>query len=211
MSIKRLIISVWSRLDQSLSTIENHDAVAKAVITDIKQNRAKAIVRFKKLEEDHKKLKARIEANKTNIELWTQRAKETASSNEQKALECLRRKRSLQAACTKLEEQYQEQGALITRIEEDIREIDAKVEELEQKRSIFRTRAASAEAHKNISSLSDSFGRDVDDIFCAWDEKLSLHEAQGNSVLKAEDALSNEFTAQEELLSLQAELSNLTK
>jgi phage shock protein A len=211
MSIKRVFISIWSRIDQSLSTLENHDAVAKAVIAEIKQNRAKAFVRFKKLEDDHKKLNTQIEANRANIELWTQRAKDTAESNEAKALECLKRRRALQATSDRLEVQYQEQKGLIRRIEDDIKQIDAKIEELEQKRSAFRTRAASAAAHKNIALLNDNFGHDVDDIFSAWDEKLSIHESQSQCSTQLEDALLSEFSAQEELLSLKNELSELTK
>jgi phage shock protein A len=211
MSIKRLLLSVWSRIDHSLGTLENHDAVAKAVITEIKQNRSKAVVRFRKLEDDHKKLEAQIESHKQNIDLWTQRAKEIADSNEQKALECLKRRRTLQAAYNKLEHQYQEQGGLIARIESDIRQIDAKVEELEQKRSVFRTRAASSAAYANIALLNDSFGQNVDDLFLAWDEKLSIHECQNQYNLNVEDPLLNEFSAREELISLKNELSELTK
>jgi phage shock protein A len=211
MKIKRFFVSVIAKVDQSLGALENHDAVAKAAIDEIKVAKAQALVRVKKLREDSKKLAQQIESNRTNIELWQQRALSSAENNHEQALECLKRKRQCQKLVERLTEQYQEHSKITKQIELDIQTIELKVQDLEQKRNLMRTRESRASALSGGAEYTSSLAADLDQVFDAWEEKLAIHETHIPSSSTALDSLEEQFCSQEELNSLELELSNLTK
>ncbi len=211
MKIKRFFVSVIAKVDQSLTALENHDAVTKAAIDEIKVAKAQAIVRVKKLREDSKKLEQQIELNRTNIDLWQQRALNSATTNHDQALECLKRKRQCQKLVDRLTEQYQEHSRITKQIETDIQTIELKVQDLEQKRNLMRTRESRASALSGAAEYTNSLAADLDQIFDAWEEKLIIHEMHMPSSTATLDTLEDQFSSQEELNSLELELSNLIK
>ena len=100
---KRLSATFSSRIDHLVGQIENHDAVVEAAIRDARQAVAKSKVRLSRLKADGIRLRRKRAELLQAESQWTQRAKDSATQDENRALECLRRRQDCQQQITELD------------------------------------------------------------------------------------------------------------
>ena len=95
--IRRWTSSIASSFDWLVSQVENHDSLVRSAIEEVTEAGAKAKSQLKRVRSDGKKLVARLRQVELEIQQWQDRALKSAQEDEEKALECLRRKSRAQS------------------------------------------------------------------------------------------------------------------
>jgi phage shock protein A len=143
------------------------------------------------------------------VESWQQRAKNLGSSDETKALECVRRAIKLTKQVTQLEEQEREHSNREKALAKDLAVVEERLAALRQQRNIMRTRQSRAEALRLIQQVDSHVVADIDDVFNRWDSQVSACEMQAHVSYENEDPLDEEISTQEEESEARAMLSDL--
>lgn len=210
---KRFTASISAHVDQLVSGIENHDAVIEAAIRDARETTARAKTRLGRFAQERERLEHRLADLQAAEVQWAERAKQTAQSDQDTALACLRRRRECQKQMTELNATIATQRKIEEKIAADVRTAEARIQDMNQKRSQMRTRESAAEAVASFARLDDLQSTNVEDTFERWETRVSMSEMTSNvtSVDLAGDELERRFSSAEERTSLVAELRALTE
>jgi phage shock protein A len=205
---KRLTATFSSRVDQMVGQIENHDAVVEVAIKESRQATAKAKVRLARVQRDGELLRSKINQLQNDETLWTNRAKEIAQKDGEKALECVRRRKLCQKQLEQYSQALKKHEALEQRLAQDIHAAERKLGEMNQQRNLMRTRQSAAQALNSISGVDESVALDVAEAFERWEIKVTESELEVGTV-DSMDLLEREFLENEDKHALQAELQQL--
>lgn len=151
-------------------------------------------------------MRERLEDSRRGATRWRERA--LSCDDEDKALECLRRSRQASAQAKGLEETSRRHNEAEQRLGRDIERVRARIEQLQQKRHLLRSREATAQAASGIQRLDDTLGLGLDDTFERWEARVMEAEFAAGTVCD-KDSLQSEFVTTEERASLKAELEAL--
>lgn len=207
---KRLSATLFSRVDSVVSEIENHDAIIEASIRDNKHALAKAKVRFNRLQADGRRLQQRLEELQAAEAQWERRAKDQAEHDEQTALQCLQRRRECRKRAAQVENMLAEHRQAESRLAGELETMEGRIREINQQRSLLRTRQSTADAMRTFKAIEDCSYIDIEDTFEKWEVRVTEAELASGE-LEAVDDLERRFIDAEELVGLQAELKDLTK
>ncbi len=205
---KRLTATFSSRVDQMVSQIENHDAVVEVAIKESRQATAKAKVRLARVQRDGELLRGKISQLRQDETLWTNRAREVAAKDQERALECVRRRKLCQQQLLQYQQALKKHEALEQKLAQDIHTAERKLADMNQQRNMMRTRQSAAEALNAISGMDESVALDVAEAFDRWEVKITEAELEVGS-LDSVDLLEREFVQIEDKQALQAELEQL--
>jgi phage shock protein A len=205
---KRLSATFSSRVDQMVSQVENHDAVVEVAIKESRQATAKAKVRLARVQRDGELLRNKISQLQNDATLWTNRAREMAHKDEDKALECVRRRKLCQKQLEQYTQALKKHEALEQRLAQDINAAERKLAEMNQQRNLMRTRQSAAQALNSISGVDETVALDVAEAFERWEVKVTESELEVGTV-DSMDLLEQEFLKAEDKQTLQAELEQL--
>ncbi len=203
--IRRISATLTSSVDRAVSKVENHDAIVNAALRDTQQAAARSRVRLERVRKDGRALKTRHQSLKDAHSRWTERARSIGSSDEAKALECLRRRQDCEAQIRNLAESIEKHEELESRIAEQVKKIEARISEVSHQRNMMRSRQSVAEAMRTIHNIEGVSYGEVEETFDRWEINLGETEilmGAGASV----DRLDSEFLAEEDTEALRAEL-----
>jgi phage shock protein A len=206
--IRRISTSITSTVDRAVSKVENHDAIINAALRDTQQAAARSRVRLERVRKDGYGLRTRRGNLELAVTRWTERAKSIGSSDEAKALECLRRRKECEAQLRNLALSIDKHDELEARIVDQVKKIEARIGEVSQQRNMMRSRQSVAEALRTINDIEGVSYGEIEDTFDRWEINLGEAEIQmgiGSSI----DSLDTEFIAEEERVELKAELAEL--
>jgi phage shock protein A len=192
-----------------VSQVENHDAIVGAAITEVVNAEAKARVRFAMLKRDTEKLRAREQTASQAIVTWRERALQARTTDEHKALECVRRLKRAEAEHKTLVEQVAAQAEIETQLESDLRLIATRLDDLRRRKNTLRTRDSRAEALR-ASQLDDSgMLGELDDVLERWEIRVTAAEVHTDRSTGPTDPLEAEFLAAEDENALRLALAEL--
>jgi phage shock protein A len=208
--IRRISTSITSSVDRAVSKVENHDAIINAALRDTQQAAARSRVRLERVRKDGHALKTR----QANLQLaatrWTDRARKIGTTNEAKALECLRRKKDCEAQVESLQLSIEKHDELEVRIAEQVKKIEVRIGEVSQQRNMMRSRQSVAEAMRTINNIEGVSYGEIEDTFDRWEINLGETEIITGALVSS-DPLDTELLAEEDTAELRAELSVLLK
>jgi len=208
----RITASLGATADNAVSRFENHDAIAQSALNHARQALVKARVHHTRVTRDGDELRARaVELTKEET-LWTDRAREIASENEQKALDCLRHRRR----CRELLSQTQDRLTRHEQLESDVfarlQEIEQRLEQINKQRNQMRSRESVAKA-LDVMGRVEADGLDsVEAVFDRWEISIGETEIRGEvyeSFVNAKDPLQREYETKEKNSELESELKAL--
>jgi phage shock protein A len=206
---KRISATLFSRVDQAVSQIENHDAVIDASIRDARRVAAHAKVRLTRVRNDGQRLRAKLESLRQAEASWTERARACAGTDEDTALECLRRRRVCQRQSQELESTLDRHGELERRLTTEVQDLESRVSDISQQRNLMRTRQSAADALRSINAIDSTAAIDIDDTFERWEIQITEAElAAGHT--DTTDNLERQFLKAEDREVLRAELRAIT-
>lgn len=203
--IKIWMTSFGARFDNVMKRIENQEAVAEQAIAEARNAAGEAKVRLNRVRRDGEALRKRIDELRSAESLWTNRAKAAAESDRERALECMRRLKQTQRDLTLAEEEQIRHGDFEKKLTQDIRTIDAKIEELKRKKNSLAAREQRAKATE-ASKVDCLESESIDDIFDRWEDKLIASEVLS---IDDQDDFEKAFSTEEEKTELAAELEAL--
>lgn len=208
---KRITATVAANVDNAVAAMENHDAVVEASLNDMRRASAKAKARLNRVTNDGIRLRRKFADLQNAEERWVERAKQYANDDEAKALECLRRKKDCERHIASCEETIQQHGELESRLKISIEKIDKRYQDLEQTRTMMRTRQSAADAYRS-SELVGNPGNflNVDDTLERWEARITETEMSVGSDIDP-NHFEKEFLDDEERVALQIELDELKR
>ena len=206
--IKRISASVTSTVDRAVSRVENHDAIINAALKDTQHAAARSRVRLARVQKDGNNLRARRDELEAAVIRWTDRARKVADTDEAKALECLRRRKECQGQLVSLADAIDKHEQLETRVSDNLKKIEARINEVAHQRNMMRSRQSVAEATRIVNNIEGVSYGEIEDTFDRWEINLGETEILMGST-QPSDRLDNEFLATESNDELRAELDDL--
>lgn len=202
---KRLSTTITSNFDWAISQIENHEQLIQTAIKDMQSSATKARLQLTRVNEDGKRMAARIASLQQEIVSWESRARQHAQDDRATALECLKRKQKAEAALQSLAEQHREHQTIEARLNADLGRIADQLEALKRKKNTYAARQIRAHA-VNLTASEDLLAiSEVTDIFDRWDMKI----AECETLITPVDTFAENFANQEQAAALEAELNAL--
>jgi len=209
-TLRRFTSSIAAHFNWMISQIENHEALVNSAIRDVQESAGRAKVQLKRVVVDGQKMRQRLVELQESVGLWEERAKKSASIDEKKAMECLRRKKKALRQISDLEEQEREHARIQKQLESDLVLLDERLKQLKQQRNLLQTRESRAKALGSLQQENASLIGEIDDIFDRWEAKVNEYEIRGECAIASEDDLGEEFSSEEEEAELKIELAKLT-
>ncbi|MCC6953972.1 MAG: PspA/IM30 family protein [Deltaproteobacteria bacterium] len=204
--MKRWTTSLTSSFDWVISQVENHDALVTGAIREMQVAGSKARVQLDRVRRDGEKMRRRVFELDEILVSWEDRAVRSAADRE-KALECLRRKRTAEREQEHLRSQIAEHVRVEAQLSKDMKTIEERIQELKRKKNTLSARQYRAEAMKAGQLGELGLITEIDDIFDRWEMKLGQYESTSVEV----DELAEEFETAEDIERLEAELRTLLK
>ncbi len=207
--LKRWTSGVASSFEWLLRQIENHDALIESAIADVQRSAARARVQLERVKKDGAAMRQRaVELSETE-DAWKQRATQEAQLDEEKAIECLRRRKRIAAQRATLEVQEREHSKTEKQLTQELLGIEQKLQELQSQKNILRVRQSRSEAAQALNLRDPMVFTEIDSILERWDEKVTTLEIQSGAALGVCDELEAAFLSREEQEALKAELHTL--
>jgi phage shock protein A len=208
--MKRWTVTMGSRLDQVVCQIENQEAVAGRVLSDVRRDTARAKVQLARLRKDGRALRARLDEARATEQTWRDRARRLKATDEAKAIACLRRAHAARRDVEVLGERLAEHEAAERTLSDDVRKIEERLCSLVETRNVMRLRETRARARQGLVQGECRAG-DVDEVFDRWDARVTeLELASGCGMTDAgagiADELEEALGREEEAAALRAEL-----
>jgi len=206
--IKRLSATLVSSIDRVVGEIENNDAVIQATLSEMRRKVATAKVRLAQVHRQGADLDREIRQRRKDEQLWGARALEVASTDEAKALECVRRRLQCRRQAEKLEQGQQHYQLTAEKLARGVEEGEERLAEMGQKHTLMRARQSTAEALHAANQAGDESLQQVEDSFDRWEVKILQEEMimDSDDML---DPLDREFTHSENEQVLRDELAAL--
>jgi len=138
--------------------------------------------------------------------LWSERALKVRDKDEQKALQCVKRLRSVQQQISQITQQLQQSENQQVNIKTDQQAIEEQILQLKTKKEMLAARQNRSHLQKSMQSFTAS-SIDAQGVFDRWEGTVVGDEYHSNQEV---DNLSSTFEQQEdelELLSMLEELS----
>jgi len=206
--LKRIKVNVGSHVECLLNSIENHEAASEAVIKESQEHLAKVKVRLQRLLKQQESLEEKIKDTREKQRLWQERAQTCASSDREKALECLRRKKASDIQIHSLEAELKNLQQVIDKLEATSNTLSGKISEMKQKKDVLAARDYQAKAISETKGISNE-DSDLSDIFDRWEEKVLTSELSNDENIEDIDRLDREFEKSNADAELNAELEAL--
>ena len=203
--MKRWTTAITSSFDYVMSQVENHDALVSAAIREMQVSGARARGQLSRVRRDGERMIQREKELQELIAVWSERAIRASAESEEKALECLKRKRQAVKEREQLARHIEEHTRVEQQLTKDLRTIDERVSELKRKKNTMNARQYRAEALRAGQLSELGLIGEIDEIFDRWQSQIGEYDGE----CAERDPLAEEFSNDEELQSLRAELSTL--
>ncbi len=208
MRVKRLVASVGASFEQFITKVENHEAVAEAVIRDVRASAAKLKVQMGRVTAQAERLQERRDTLAQDAGRWHERAKRLATEDEDRALECLRRMERAKAEQARVVAQLAQYEALCEKLKDRLAAVEARLSDLQLKRTSLSSRSARAQV---MGAADQHSVADVDAVFDRWEMAVVEDEYLDEVVGSEGDPLERELDATEERERLKTALEELKK
>lgn len=205
--MKRLTLSIRAKLDQVLSEVENHEALAQSALKELHESIASARVGLCRVERDEARLHKQKEDAQTSAKRWRERAKRESDQND--ALECLRRGRQAEELSSSIAQRLVDQKSIRERLAAEVRQLEVRYSELQSRYHLMRTREARARAFETLQHDVAGVGGEMERVFERWEGRVTRSEYEGGVVLDSESDLETRYLEEEERESLLVELQAL--
>ena len=202
---KRWTSGVVASFDWVANQVENHEALVAAAIAEMQEAAAKARMQMQRVQKDGEKLREQLEKSKADVDNWLDRAKRCPEEDQEKALECIRRKRRAEQEVKYLKEKLTSHSQLERQLKQDLEAVQTRLSELRRKKNSFLARKYNSDAQKAGSFEHVGLMHEIDDLFERWELRI----AQCEPFVEPVDSFAKEFEDDEERQDLLSEFAAL--
>ncbi|KAF0095694.1 MAG: PspA/IM30 family protein [Puniceicoccaceae bacterium 5H] len=205
---KRFNLTFRTEVTRLLDEVENHEAVADALLAKARQQLARAEMRLDRLQREREDLDQQQAEARNKAEQWQQRALQHADKDEALALQCLQRKKAAETWERQCTQEAAELEALIHEVEQELAESRRLIAELNRRKQGLAARELTARAQSDTRAAAGD--EELTGLLDRWEEKVRARELQRPVTGgKQRDALEHRFAREEEQAELAAELAAL--
>jgi len=205
---KRLSTTLFSRIDQVVGEIENHEAVVQATLSEMRKKIAEAKVRLGQVHREKERLEQQEQEQQENTRRWQQRAIECAETNEEKALECVSRSHFCEKKIAKLRQAINQYAQAADKLGQDVEASEQRLIEMKQKLTLMRARQSTSSAVSATSEMNNKVENQLDETFERWEINISQTEMIVDHSAPT-DLLERDFLNKEKDDDLRQELTQL--
>lgn len=202
---RRVVTTVSSSFDWVVTQLENHEALVASAIREMQVGGRKAKSQLARVRADGVRIRTRLAELHQASTRWEERARRVALEDEGKALECLKRRNSVAKELAQLEVQELEHRKLESQLEQDLLQMESRIDELRRKKNQFAARETRQAVLKSQASDNVGLIGELDEIFERWEDKIS----QCEPVILSSDDFESDFVKDEEKEQLERELQRL--
>jgi len=210
--IKRLTTTLHASVDRTVASLENHEAIIQATLTESRRAVATTKVRLARVEADGKRQEEHVEVLKHRIDTWTQRAKEVGEEDRNKALECLQQRRNDQAQLEQATKILVRHSEMKQRMRDKVISLNERVAELQRQYSELQSRDSVSRATTSLDAIQQTPGSNIEDTFDRWEVSIRERELQNEymqDAIHSPTTLDEEFRVTENRVALNSELDTL--
>ena len=205
-----------SNINDLLDRVEDPEKILNQLLEDMQHELKEVKIQVAAAIRDANKFEAQYKENLESAEKWEKRAIVfIQNSDDVRAKEALRRKRSADDLAAGFREQFEAQQESVSVLKDGLATLEQKIEEAKSKRALLiaRQRRAAAERaiHQTVSGMSDSstlnaFDRIEDKVLDTEAEAEALSEMREPSLEEEFDKLDKKDELDDELAKLKARL-----
>ena len=207
--LKRLFISVKTQLDGIVDDFENHEAVAGVAIQDLEDWRSQTRIHQHRLQKMIADFENQLAELTTEAATWSARAVKIQETDEQKALECVKRMVRAQQQSQLITAQLQATQQQYAKLAADLANIQNQLHTLNTQKAVFAARQNRIQLQSGLKSGLDNPVVQAQKIFNRWEEAITGAELTSPEPIGL-DPFADSFTQEEEALELKLLLDELT-
>ena len=205
-----------SNINDLLDRVEDPEKILNQLLEDMQHELKEVKIQVAAAIRDANKFEAQYKENLESAEKWEKRAIVfIQNSDDVRAKEALRRKRSADDLAAGFREQFEAQQESVTVLKDGLTTLEQKIEEAKNKRTLLIARQRRAEAertiHQTVSGISDSsalnaFDRMQNRVLDTEAEAEALSEMRQPSLEEEFNKLDKKDEIDDELAKLKARL-----
>lgn len=206
-TFKRLFATLTAGFDSFIDQVENHEAVAEAVVADVRRQAARLKVQLSRLDQHIDRLGRQRQQALEEAQQWRERALRVAEDDDTRGLYCARQYRETEARANRLEEQISEHTGLRASVQRELAAVEDKLNELQLRKTLLSSRSAHADASKVAAGVAFA-EQDAEGVFERWETQITQSEyLTSTGVSVPVDPLRTEFEEQEREAALREQLA----
>ncbi|GAB6141027.1 hypothetical protein JCM14076_17560 [Methylosoma difficile] len=208
-SLKRLFITVKTQIDGLVDDFENHEAVAGVAIKDLEDWRSQTRIHQHRLQKMIADFDSQLAELATEAATWSARAVKVRETDEQKALECVKRMRRAQQQSQLIARQLQTTQQQLAQLDADLATIQNQLHTLNSQKAVFAARQNRIQLQSGLKSGRDNPAEQAQKIFNRWEEAITGAELTSPEPVNT-DPFADSFAQEEDALALTMLLDELT-
>ena len=208
-SLKRLFITVKTQLDGMVDDFENHEAVAGVAIKDLEDWRSQTRIHQHRLQQMMAEFESQLAAFANEAATWSARAVKVRETDEQKALECVKRMVRVQQQSKLIAAQLQTTQQQHAKLETDLAAIQNQLHTLSTQKAVFAARQNRIQLQSGLNNGRENPVEQARKIFNRWEEAITGAELTSPEPVNT-DPFADSFAQEEDALELRMLLDELT-
>lgn len=208
MKVQRIFTTLSASIDRFVGSIENHEAVADALLSNLAD--AAARIRLEQASNDtrRKRTAAALDAAANDRVRWQERAVKVHAEDPAKALACMQHLERAEARYADLEERLACADRFAAELAESLTQVEAELEQARGQTQQLKVRRACADARQAVAA--DGLNQEFGSLLRRWERSVLTDEYryEANRAERAEP-LATEFERAERRDALQARLAAL--
>jgi phage shock protein A len=180
---------VKSNINDIISKAENPEKVLNQLIIDMNSKLIESKKSVAQSIADEKKLEKQMNQHADQGKEWERKAMlAVKAGKDDLAKEALVRKQESENIAAQYKQQWEAQHEAVTKLKNDLRETQQKIEEAQRKKNILVARSKRANAQKKIQKAISGINQNsAFDAFDKMEEKIDRLEAENEAVKELED------------------------
>lgn len=195
---KKIWLTVGASADSFAGKIENQEAIADGIIKEVEDALVNVRSELLKTRNEVSRLEKTVNQQRKEKERWTERAKKTAESDREKALQCVRFIKTSEQRIADNEQELLEISTVEKELLLNLSEGEKRLSELRRKKRILVSRQSRAEASNMAKSAGGNIFGEADDLFTRWEAKVGRTEGIKDQSSTEEELMALEFSSEEE-------------
>ncbi len=208
---KRAFVSVGASIDSFADKLENQEAVAGGLIDEMEDAVVSVRSELIRTQNEIKRFDKLLEQQKSDVLKWTNRAKQSADSDREKALQCVKFIKSNETKIEEVTNELAELRVVERELLTNVSEGEQRLAELRRKKRLLASRQSRAEVTNLARSANGTIAGDADDLFCRWEAKVGRTEGISEHSSTEEELVAQEFRTSEEQEELETLLNEITQ
>lgn len=204
---------VKSNINALIDRAEDPEKMANQIILDLEKIQKEVVEGTAASIAEEKRLKAMVEHNRSEADRWENRAMESLKKGEEDlARDALQQKQGFENDYETYRLQHEKQVEMVTKLKDDMREMNRKLEEARRRRDNLAARSTSAQVQSSVAKATsaasslDAMGK-LDKMERKVDQQAAMAEAY--SEINMEENMEARFKKMEKEQSVDDALAEL--